>query len=168
VSGGGGDLLASLGATAAEMPIGLDRAMALYRSLLAWRRALVVLDNAGSAHQVRPLLAAGEGTLVVLTSRTWMPALAAGYRVERITLDVLGMDEAVALLDRVVDDDGCGPMPRRRPSSPRRAVGCCWPGASSAASLAEPGRTVAAHLAELSWDRFRAWSSTATPSSVSP
>ena len=62
-------LLRSLGVPPEEIPADGDLAAGRYRSVLAQRRVLVVLDNAADAEQVRPLLPAGPGSMVLVTSR---------------------------------------------------------------------------------------------------
>jgi DNA-binding SARP family transcriptional activator/tetratricopeptide (TPR) repeat protein len=70
----------------------------LYRSMLADRRMLIVLDNARNAAQIRPLLPGSPGSLVVVTSRSQLTSLAAVDGASVIYLDVLPRDEAVELL----------------------------------------------------------------------
>src|SRR6185369_12470439 len=61
--------LDALGVPPQRMPADLDALTGLYRSLLTGRRVLIVLDNAATAGQVRPLLPGAPGSLVVVTSR---------------------------------------------------------------------------------------------------
>lgn len=68
--------LLSLGVPAERIPSTLDQRSALYRSVTANRELAVLLDNAVSAAQVRPLLPAGRGSLVVVTSRSRLSGLA--------------------------------------------------------------------------------------------
>ncbi|MEU3567814.1 tetratricopeptide repeat protein [Kitasatospora sp. NPDC036755] len=93
--------LTSLGVGAQSVPHDPDAAAALYRSLLAERRVLVVLDNAASAHQVRPLLPGSAGCLVLVTSRSRLSGLAVRDGAHRLTLRTLPEAEAVALLRAV-------------------------------------------------------------------
>ncbi|WP_084557656.1 BTAD domain-containing putative transcriptional regulator [Hamadaea tsunoensis] len=89
--------LAALGVPAGRVPAGFDAQAGLYRSLMAERRMLVVLDNARDAAQVRPLLPGAPGCRVVVTSRDQLrPLLAEGA--EPITLDLLSPSDAVRLL----------------------------------------------------------------------
>ena len=73
----------------------------MYRSLLSGRRVLVVLDNAASAGQVRPLLPGTAGCLAIVTSRNTLSGLAARDGARRLTLDLLPPGEAVTLIGRV-------------------------------------------------------------------
>jgi len=97
-----GQFLRSLGTPAQGIPSGCDARAALFRSCVADRRILVVLDNARSAEQVRPLLAAGQATAVVVTSRSRLSGLSIREGAHRITLDPLGEDDGMALLSRLV------------------------------------------------------------------
>jgi hypothetical protein len=92
--------LRALGVPAEAIPTDVDQAAAMYRSALAGKRALVLLDNAASADQVRPLLPGDDASLVVVTSRDQLDQLGAG----RLTLDVLAPDEARDLLVRVLGE----------------------------------------------------------------
>jgi DNA-binding SARP family transcriptional activator/tetratricopeptide (TPR) repeat protein len=93
-------LLHGLGAD--RVPAGLEEAAGQYRSLTAGRRLLVVLDNAASADQVRPLLPGSPGCLVVVTSRDRLAGLVASHGARRVVLDPLRPEEAEALLAEVV------------------------------------------------------------------
>jgi DNA-binding SARP family transcriptional activator len=97
-------LLRGLGVARADIPDELDQAAALYRTLLADRRALVVLDDARDTDQLRPLLPGNPGCLVLVTSRDQLVGLVAQQGARRLTLDALTPDEAKALLVRVLGD----------------------------------------------------------------
>jgi DNA-binding SARP family transcriptional activator/tetratricopeptide (TPR) repeat protein len=84
----------------AQMPAGLEARTALYRSLLAGRRMLIVIDNAQDAAHARPLLPGSPGCLVVVTSRSLLTGLAAVDGARLLTLDVLSVEEAGELLAR--------------------------------------------------------------------
>jgi hypothetical protein len=88
-----GGLLRALGRR--DVPDAPDERAALYRSELAGRRLLVLLDDARSPAQVRPLLPGTPGSAVLVTSRTTMAGLPG---VRQFDLDVLEPDEAMALL----------------------------------------------------------------------
>lgn len=92
----------ALGVPPSGIPTDFDARTALYRSLVAGRRLLVVLDNARSAEQVRPLLPTSPGCLVIVTSRNRLDGLAVREGAQRIALDVLPVSDAVALLGRRV------------------------------------------------------------------
>ena len=86
----------------APVPTGRSERAARLRSELAGRRVLVLLDNAATAEQVRPLLPGDPGCLVVVTSRDSLPGLVARDGARRLDLDLLDAAEAAALLRRLV------------------------------------------------------------------
>jgi DNA-binding SARP family transcriptional activator/Tfp pilus assembly protein PilF len=94
--------LRALGVPGQDIPAGEDERAARYRSLLAGRRALVLLDNAGSAEQVRPLLPGVPGCAVVVTSRDSLTGLVTGDGAVRRELRTLPLEEAVDLLRALI------------------------------------------------------------------
>jgi tetratricopeptide (TPR) repeat protein/transcriptional regulator with XRE-family HTH domain len=95
-------LLRSLGVPGQDIPPEEDERAARFRSLLAGKRMLVVLDNAGSAGQVRPLLPGTGSCAVVVTSRDALAGLVARDGVTRLDLDVLPRQDAVGLLGSLI------------------------------------------------------------------
>lgn len=91
-------LLRSIGVPGSLIPSDVDGRAALYRSRLADRRILVVLDNAMSERQLAPLLPAGPGSLVVVTSRRRLSGL---DDATPLTLDQLSADDAISLFTLV-------------------------------------------------------------------
>jgi DNA-binding SARP family transcriptional activator/tetratricopeptide (TPR) repeat protein/DNA-binding XRE family transcriptional regulator len=91
-------LLDALQVPPAQIPAGLQAQGGLYRSLMAGRRMLIVLDNASDAAQVRPLLPGAGSCLVVVTSRRQIAVLAATDGAHLLTLDVLSGAGARELL----------------------------------------------------------------------
>jgi hypothetical protein len=81
-----------------RIPDGLDAQAALYRSLLAGRRMLVVLDNAFSVDQVRPLLPGSPGCATVVTSRNRLDKLITDEGARPLTVSLPSPDDARALL----------------------------------------------------------------------
>jgi tetratricopeptide (TPR) repeat protein len=96
-----GRFLRALGVSPRDVPAAVEEQGALYRSLLTGKRMLLVLDNARSTEQVRPLLPGSSGCLVLITSRNRLSGLVALDGACRITLDPLAPEEAVALLVQV-------------------------------------------------------------------
>lgn len=99
-----GAMLGSLGVAAADLPPDLPGRTTRWRSLTAGRRILVVLDNALSAAQVRPLLPGTATCAVLVTSRDALAGLVARDGAQRIRLDVLPPRDAVTLLTRLAGE----------------------------------------------------------------
>ena len=94
-----GRLLRSLGVAAADVPLSVDEAAAMFRSLAAHRSLLLLLDGAASHSQIRPLIPAGPRCAVLVTSRQPLTALEGAAHLH---LGVLPPSDSVALLARVV------------------------------------------------------------------
>jgi tetratricopeptide (TPR) repeat protein len=90
--------LEALGVVPSGIPSDLDARAALYRGLVADRRLLIMLDNAASADQVRPLLPNTPTCLVIVTSRNRLDGLVVREGANRVALDVLPDSDALDLL----------------------------------------------------------------------
>ena len=103
-----GDALAgflrALGVAGQEIPLEVEERAASYRSLLDGRRMLVVLDNAASVEQVRPLLPGAPSALVIVTSRDSLAGLVARHGAQRLDLDLLPPQDSVALLRALIGE----------------------------------------------------------------
>jgi tetratricopeptide (TPR) repeat protein len=100
--------LRALNVPAEKIPVGLDARIGLYRSMLEGRRILLVLDNAASAEQVRPLLPGSSTCFVVVTSRSNLSGLVVRDGAKRLTIDPLPPAEAMALLQQIIGADRVG------------------------------------------------------------
>jgi DNA-binding SARP family transcriptional activator/tetratricopeptide (TPR) repeat protein len=85
-----------------KIPGDAGEAAALYRSLLAKRRMIVLLDNAADATQVRPLLPASPGCLVLITSRGRLPGLLVSDSPTPVTVGPLSESESATLLQKIL------------------------------------------------------------------
>ncbi|MCX5206255.1 tetratricopeptide repeat protein [Streptomyces sp. NBC_00237] len=92
--------LTALGVPAPRIPEDTADRSTLFRSLLAERRVLLVLDNARDEHQVRPLLPAGDGCFTLITSRNQLPGLVATDGARPLTLALPSPAEAHQALER--------------------------------------------------------------------
>jgi len=103
-----GDALAgflrALGVAGQDIPLEVDERAAAYRSLLDGRRMLVVLDNASSVEQIRPLLPGTPSALVVVTSRDSLAGLVARHGAQRLDLDLLPPSDAITLLRALIGE----------------------------------------------------------------
>ncbi|HKS98668.1 MAG TPA: BTAD domain-containing putative transcriptional regulator, partial [Rugosimonospora sp.] len=104
--------LDALGVPARRVPSGLAVQVGLYRSLIAGKRILVVLDNARDAQQVRPLLPAAATAMAVVTSRNQLNPLVAIDGAHLLTLDLLSAAEAGELLALRLGGDRVAAEPR--------------------------------------------------------
>jgi len=95
-------LLRSLGVTGAQIPSGVEERAALYRTRLADRRMLILLDNAAAEAQVAPLLPGAAGCLVLVTSRRRLAGL---DHTHTLSLDTLPPTDAVSLFIRTAGED---------------------------------------------------------------
>ncbi|WP_432036848.1 BTAD domain-containing putative transcriptional regulator [Streptomyces cucumeris] len=115
------EFLYSMGTPPDQIPSSPQAASALYRSLVARRRLLVVLDNASSSAQVRPLLPGGPHCATLVTSRSRLDGLIATDAARPTRLHALGPEDGISLLgallgpDRVAED----------PAAARELVALC-------------------------------------------
>ncbi|MDT7801976.1 MAG: hypothetical protein QOI78_5409 [Actinomycetota bacterium] len=111
--------LLGLGVETAKIPELLHERVALYRSLIAGRRMLVLLDDARTAEQVRPLLPPSARTMTVVTSRSRLDGLAVSNVAKQRVLGTLAPDDAVRLIEELAGPAGhnhtlarlCGYLP---------------------------------------------------------
>jgi tetratricopeptide (TPR) repeat protein len=143
-------MLRSLDTPPEQIPTDEAQAASRYRTALAGRRMLVVLDNAATADQVRPLLPGSADCLVLVTSRDRLSGLIARDGARRLTLDVLTPEEAQTLLTHVLGAE-------RAKAEPDAVAGLAAACAHlplalrvAAANLADdPPRTIADYLDQL-------------------
>jgi tetratricopeptide (TPR) repeat protein/transcriptional regulator with XRE-family HTH domain len=150
-------ILHALDVPARRVPADLDAQAALYRTLLADHRMLLLLDNARDAAQVRPLLPAAPGCLALVTSRNQLTPLIVTEDARPITLDLLSRDEAWELfayrlgLTRVVSEpdavaaviDRCARLPLALTVvAARAAIRPDFPLAALAGELADTGTSL--------------------------
>ena len=116
------DFLRALDVPGEKIPAELDARAALYRSLVAGRRMLMVLDNAATADQVRPLLPGSATCLTLVTSRNRLSGLTVRDGGQRIALDVLPPGEAMALLRQIIGADQVDQEPEAAAELARRCA----------------------------------------------
>lgn len=113
--------LRALGVPAEQIPVEAEKRAALFRSTAKGRRLLIVLDNAASVAQVRPLLPSSDGCLVVVTARRRLERLVASHGATLVPVDVMGADETARLMARVV---GAERVDQQRTAVERLGVLC--------------------------------------------
>ena len=141
--------LRSLGVAERDIPAGTGERAARYRSLLAGRRMLIVIDNARDVAQVRPLLPGSPSCMTVVTSRDALAGLVARDGARRLDLGVLPPAEAVKLLRALIGDRVAA-----EPEATGTLAACCGrlPLALRVAAeraAAAPGRSLADVASEL-------------------
>jgi DNA-binding SARP family transcriptional activator/tetratricopeptide (TPR) repeat protein len=94
--------LRTLGVPGTDVPDEMEGRARMYRSQLAGRRMLLVLDNARDGGQVRPLLPGDPGCVAVVTSRDALAGLVVTDGARRLDLDLLPLEDAVALLRSLI------------------------------------------------------------------
>ncbi|MET9018085.1 BTAD domain-containing putative transcriptional regulator [Streptomyces olivaceoviridis] len=115
--------LDALGTAPENMPADPEARAGLFRSLVADRRMLIVLDNARDADQVRPLLPGSATCTVVVTSRSHLGGLAATHGCQCLALDTLRDEEAHQILSRAVGHDRVAAEPKAVTALLRRCAG---------------------------------------------
>ena len=105
-------LLHTLGVGPQQNPVELDEAVGMYRTLMDRKRVLVVLDNAASADQVRPLIPGSASCRVLVTSRDRLSGLIAREGARRLSLDPLTPSEALDLLGRILGGERADAAPQ--------------------------------------------------------
>ncbi|QES45617.1 AfsR family transcriptional regulator [Streptomyces venezuelae] len=149
------EFLLALGVAPRRIPESAGGASALFRSLCADRRLLVVLDNARASEQVRELLPGGAECVTVVTSRYRLRGLIASDAARPVPLDVLEPEDSTALLAAVLGQERvlaeevaarrlaelCGGLPLAlRVAAARLADQPDWPLSSMSAELSDESR----------------------------
>ena len=112
--------LTALGVPEQDIPPEPDDRAARYRTEVADRRMLIVLDNAATVEQVRPLLPGTGSCAVLVTSRDSLAGLVAREGAQRLDLDLLPADAARTLLRRLI-----GPRAEAEPAAVETLAGQC-------------------------------------------
>ncbi|MEQ4205669.1 BTAD domain-containing putative transcriptional regulator [Actinopolymorpha sp. B9G3] len=145
--------LRSLGVDAEAIPVDVEEAAGLYRSLLADKRVLVVLDNATSPEQVRPLLPASPHCAVVVTSRSTLAGLVAVDGAHSLDIGRLPTADAVVLLGHVLGSERTSREPDATADLAELCAGLPLALRVAAANLAaNPHREIADLVSELRKD----------------
>jgi DNA-binding SARP family transcriptional activator len=145
------DILTSLGIPPLSLPLPGPGRSALYRSLLADRKVLVVADDAATARQVYAIMPAARGAAVLVTSRSRLGGLAAARVVE---LGGLPADDALALLSSIVGADRVGVEPVATAAVLRACSGLPLALRLAGTIAARPGMTMARLATDLAGDHL--------------
>ncbi|MFD9066144.1 BTAD domain-containing putative transcriptional regulator [Kitasatospora purpeofusca] len=113
--------LRSLGLPQDAIPVEADELVGLYRSTVADKRLLVLLDNARSVDQVRPLLTTGPGSTTLITSRVRLTGLVVREGASQVTVEPMPPQEAEQLLERILGAERL----RAEPGAARRLAEAC-------------------------------------------
>ncbi|MGW4638173.1 tetratricopeptide repeat protein [Sphaerisporangium sp. NPDC004334] len=98
------EFLVALGVPTRDIPQGVEQRARIYRTVLATRRVLILLDNATSSEQVLPLIPNSSGCGVVVTSRRRLNGLAIQFGVERVGIGSMTAEESMAVLRTAVGE----------------------------------------------------------------
>ncbi|GIE99508.1 ATP-binding protein [Paractinoplanes rishiriensis] len=148
-------LLGALGVPPDRIPAEVAEASGLYRSMLAERRVLILLDNAAEADQIRPLLPGTPASLAVVTSRNRLSGLIAIDGAHRLLLEPMPGPDACELLAAILG----GGRPADPPDALADLAAACGhlPLAlriAAANLIDQPRRTIADYLDELRASRL--------------
>nr|WP_237419521.1 BTAD domain-containing putative transcriptional regulator [Kitasatospora sp. SID7827] len=151
-----GEFLIALGVPPRELPAEAAARAARYEQLTRTRRVLVVVDDARESARVRPLLPAGAGSAVLVTSRHRLPGLIATELARPVPLAVLGPEQSAGLLARVLGPERIA----ADPAAARELAELCGglPLAlriTAAKAAADPQRALAALAGRLRDERRR-------------
>ncbi|HEX9335605.1 MAG TPA: tetratricopeptide repeat protein, partial [Pseudonocardiaceae bacterium] len=142
--------LRALGIPPERVPLDPDEAAALYRTVLAERRALVVLDNARGPEQVRPLLPGTSSCVTVITSRNQLGGLVARDGARQLTVGVLTDESAWQLVVRIIGEQRVAAEPLAVTELLRLCAHLPLALRIAAAKLANtPGERIADHVRRL-------------------
>jgi tetratricopeptide (TPR) repeat protein len=147
--------LQALGVPGEMIPPRTESRAGLYRSLLAGKRMLIVLDNANTAGQVRPLLPGNSGCLVLVTSRASLTGLVVTTSARRMALDLMDPDEARSMLRTFIGADVSAASPGRVDELIKLCARLPLALRIAAARVAEGDLTIADLVAELTDERAR-------------
>ncbi len=141
--------LDALGVAAAQIPSDLDALAALYRSKLAGKQVLVLLDNAADVAQVRPLLPGKGSSLALVTSRNQLAGLVATAGARLVALHPLTPDEAHHLLAQRIGPERAGSEPEAIAEIVKQCAGLPLALAISAARAVVGGHPLDGYADEL-------------------